>query len=113
MTAPTTMREVLDIIDEALARNDHEAEQLWAVLTALRGPDSNNSDLKLRTTAVIRSRAFPRTAKIARESTWDVPGGATYAESYMPLPTEVPRNGQHFDWHVHCAAIALVGDGDT
>ncbi len=33
---------------------------LWAVLTALRGPDSRDNEVKYATTAVIRDAAFPK-----------------------------------------------------
>ena len=38
-----------------LNKNNDQSESLWSVLTALRGPDSNDWDEKLPTTCVIRS----------------------------------------------------------
>lgn len=61
------VRRVLDQIEAVLMDPDH-GKQLWDVLTALRGPDTKpftqeSYELKLRTTAIIRSRAFPRVAR--------------------------------------------------
>ena len=39
--------------------NDHEQEQLWALLTALRGEDGGNRTVKRMTTCRIRAFMFP------------------------------------------------------
>jgi hypothetical protein len=62
---PTTALEVLDIIDTLLARENRESRYLWNVLTALRGPDSEDEPLKVATTAGIRTATFPLTAAAA------------------------------------------------
>ena len=62
-----TVREVLDVIDEFLARGDSRAGALWDVLTALRGPDDESKEqLKSSTTSHIRRAAFPLLASTSR-----------------------------------------------
>ena len=60
---------LLNEIDEYLAYNEG-AKKLWDVLTALRGPDNENSyaanGMKNATTAVIRFTALPKTARTVR-----------------------------------------------
>jgi len=71
------VRKVLDVIDGVLAEGCRvgetgellmppdtyiDAADLWNILTALRGPDSCDCDLKQQTTAIIRAHAFPKAA---------------------------------------------------
>jgi hypothetical protein len=56
--APKTLRQALDAIEEMLTDKPY-SEDLWTIITALRGPDSRNKKLKYATTAVIRQAAFP------------------------------------------------------
>jgi len=56
-------REVLDMLDEVLMGDVQVAQEVWDVLTALRGPDSDNNKVKRKTTWVIRAAAFPKTVK--------------------------------------------------
>ena len=53
-TPVTNVRQLLDTIVTVLNGPRTEAKQLWNVLTALRGPDSDSSYLKDLTTARIR-----------------------------------------------------------
>lgn len=55
---PRTLRDALDIIQELLLDRPY-SHDLWNVLTALRGPDSQDGMLKRATTCVIRKTAFP------------------------------------------------------
>lgn len=55
---PALLR-ILDAIDEALV-DPVIARDLSNILSALRGPDSGDNDLKSRTTAHIRQMAFPQ-----------------------------------------------------
>lgn len=57
------VRKILDQIDEIFVTQPHYAQQLWDILTALRGPDSGDEYLKVHTTAFIRGLAFPRWAE--------------------------------------------------
>lgn len=40
-----------------------EISKLWHILTALRGPDSENHHLKMSTTCIIRAHTLPNLAK--------------------------------------------------
>jgi hypothetical protein len=56
---PKNLRQALNQISDMLLDRRY-SEDLWSVLTALRGPDSRNKKLKYATTAVIRQAAFPK-----------------------------------------------------
>jgi hypothetical protein len=56
---PRTLRGALDLIQDMLSGRSY-SEDLWAVMTGLRGPDSRNRSIKNATTAIIRSAAFPK-----------------------------------------------------
>lgn len=73
-TRPLTFKQVLDIVDTALARGNSTSEKLWDVLTALRGPDTNEYYLKSEITVLIRRKALPKTTKAHMDS------GATLAD---------------------------------
>lgn len=64
------VRDVLKQIDTVLAKGRRggtyerlhaSSHQLWNILTALRGPDSNRDDDKYASTCVIRAAALPKT----------------------------------------------------
>lgn len=105
-----TAREVLDKIDEFLSSNSvitSEQEDLWAVLTALRGEDYEHETSKPFTTAPIRGAALPRCLEQARQY------GRTYHRlgfrissplDYRPDPQ---GNTYHFNTHIRLAATAL------
>lgn len=62
MMTPTALA-ALDALDLALSEMDQQsADDLWAVLTALRGPDNNSLRLKDITTAFIRRAALPKSS---------------------------------------------------
>lgn len=48
------VKALLDPIVKALNEEDRIASELWAILSALRGPDTNDYALKEATTAVLR-----------------------------------------------------------
>ncbi len=103
------VREVLDQLDQVLAVGDADARALWNVLSALRGPDSKDRDLKSATTSVIRYTAFPLAAKDATGH-----GGPLYA-SMIPDSKEAVHvrakhdryYRDHFNGHVQDAFRAL------
>ena len=68
ITEPTTADEMLKTIDNFLsdaAISHYEQEQLWLVLSALRGPDQyEKGHIKRGTTCVLRTLAFPKTAGV-------------------------------------------------
>lgn len=80
-------------------------EDLWNVLSALRGPDEDaNLPFKSRTTAVIRTAAFPRV-----RSLFNRPFCAEFAPPFVPL-SQAESHGHshgHFAWHIRWAAKAL------
>ena len=95
------VRAVLKVIDTLLAKGGQDAMDLWAVLTALRGPDGHGDILlKFRTTCVIRTAAFPKTETAPR---------SLPAQFANPLNTfAVPEtDNAHFNTHVLKAADAL------
>lgn len=108
-----TLREVLDIIDDVLQKGGMEAMELSNVLTALRGPDSNDPDLKAATTCVIRTFALPRTA--ARASAYQYPSswppfaaGMQFAPPELQKVTLATRPlGDHFAQHIYVACRHL------
>lgn len=112
-----TLIEMLDQIDEFLARGDAESARLWSILTALRGPDSEDEDIKLNTTAVIRAAACPK----ACTKRYD--GAPMDAETHLicgafarKKPLEHARkyieNGmklhEHFTQHSYTAILGLA-----
>lgn len=99
----TATRKLLSLLDTALAKQDDVAEELWRVLTALRGPDSDDMGIKVTTTMVIRRAAFPKTAK-EYQKTRNSAGGAMYASDEQPF---VPAGDGHFRNHAEGAQEVL------
>lgn len=110
------VRDILNKIDDTLSKNDQSSNQLWDVLTSLRGPDNEDSYLKAATTLLVRSAAFPKTASVAFVNDTDgIAGvhGALYGTD-NDYNTRLRRASQqcvsehlHFYHHVHTAFIAL------
>lgn len=101
---PQTCGEMLDHIDRFLCeRRRGDARRLWQVLTALRGPDNGDRLLKLRTTAALRSAAFPR---LADKAVFFQPAQFADAASYQ-APAGPGSDLWHFTAHVRMAAAAL------
>lgn len=108
------VRKLLDEIDEVLAeggsgysfnpRLSTDASDLWQVLTALRGPDSENEELKSTTTAPIRQAAFPKCGRIAIHG-FGYTHGAYYG--YGNTPFIWADAYTHFGQHVNVAAKVL------
>jgi len=108
-----TATEVLNIIEEVLLQRDQEAADLWNILTALRGPDVDDScaTVKFAVTAPIRAVVFPRV--YAGTCHWRAggpihPAGAIYVSPKHLRPDasdNVP--GYHFRDHVSWALSAL------
>ncbi len=109
---PLTLRENLDMIEEALMRKDEVARRLWRVLSSLRGPDTpivgNMTD-----TLQVRRLAFPRIAHQADyEATHGVMGiaysvGAMFSHVYVSSYATI----DHFQSHINRAMEALKNDG--
>lgn len=84
-----------------------EVHRLWDILTAMRGPDSDDIDIKYETTARVRHLAFPALAGRAGAI---VRGGADDMER---LEDEVKsahfrQESWHFRRHIEMALRALV-----
>jgi hypothetical protein len=115
---PDTAAGVLDVIDRLLASGFRpnaghapgspafESRALWDVLSALRGPDSNDVAVKARTTEVIRTRAFPCTALTRC-------GPADFAPPGNPLLVDTSGLSyfDHFRMHAVFADAALRAMG--
>ena len=59
MAKPKTLRGALNQIQTMLTKQPYSAD-LFDILSAVRGPDSRNSRLKMATTCIIRTAAFPK-----------------------------------------------------
>ena len=104
-----TARYALDVVDRTLAQGGDEAQGLWAVLTALRGPDAAVAQAgdKVSRTIPIRIKALPRTARaVQQEKMWIA---ASFGRS-LKMPFVYPRAeryGDHFLLHAYQAWKAL------
>lgn len=95
--------DALQAIKEVLERNDRESEKLWWILTALRGPDSENYDDKKATTSIIRTKAFGYLDHTLAE--FSPEDCESDLKTRIALANEGPN--QHFTFHVKEAFIAL------
>ena len=105
-------RKALDDIDAVLSRGDRTAEDLWNVLTALRGPDNKEHADKAAFTVHVRIGALPRTAQAMHRG--DILLPVWFGEPTMkPDPDIVLRaaeramEGEHFAYHAWKAVEAL------
>lgn len=93
-----TFRDVLSIIDQWSTKAAcGEGRKLWLVLTALRGPDNNDCDLKAKTTEIIRSKSLPNLA---------LAGGAYVARTRKVVRLNLTED-IHFSSHTLQAARVL------
>jgi len=101
---PKTLREALDQIQEMLSGKSYSAD-LWDVLVALRGPDSRDRKIKNATTALIRTKAFPKRPCLERSvfAVKDTP--ELVARRRSLFATKLDNN--HFREHVSDAFDAL------
>lgn len=116
------VKAVLDVIDEFFVTHmdDQRARDLWAILSALRGPDDGQWDVKGATTVYIRARAFPKAAKagegafrvmgIEVADSDDPAGDFEAARSAFTYGKSSPASG-HFMVHIDAANWALKGIG--
>ena len=102
-------RLLLNAIDNHLAKCDYAASELWDVLTALRGPDSDELGQKDRTTLPIRAAAFPQLAETHATNWVMCSAHSAFPMQQKPAPAFVPpEDGGHFARHVMAAATVLV-----
>lgn len=111
------VREILDKIQEFLLTEAIDAHDLWAILTALRGPDEYDDHLgKMTGTIPVRAAAFPKLAKQAaeneRHSGYNSVNGAMFetSETFMEDRIQTYRlvkRSEHLGDHVKQAFDAL------
>lgn len=101
-------QKALKYLDAILAKGGEDARDLWDVLSALRGPDSQDDVLKDTVTCPIRRAAFPKTTK--RLIAGDIQIGPVFA-SYNGRTKEYDAKaasaGTHFAYHAREAWRAL------
>ena len=101
---PKTLRQALDAIQEMLDGQPFSAD-LWDVLVALRGPDSRDRKIKNATTALIRSKAFPKQPCLERSifAHCDTPELARRRQDMFKGKQDL----NHFREHIASAFTAL------
>lgn len=80
-----------------------QVQKLWYVLTALRGPDSGNTQIKQLTTAIIRNKAVPR---LTRRIGADIKKGEANLDNIKTV-AELTKESTHFLRHAEDAIEAL------
>ncbi len=107
---PKTCRQMLDALDGWLSIGDNEQRHFSHVMSAMRGPDEyapcwQGYRVKIATTALIRARALPRSAR-------GLLGDVTFTDKEEWLITRTsPALGslcsQHFEQHARLAFMVL------
>lgn len=111
-TIRPNVRAALDYLDGILSKGGQDAQDLWDVLSALRGPDDGGADAKVSVTIPIRRNAFPRT-RHAVNHTLDLTCGVHrradfgYHSDHSEYCGSVNADGAHFSKHGYHAAVAL------
>lgn len=99
-----TCDDILKVIDDFLATAEEtERAHLINILTALRGPDNENKELKRATTKRIRTIAFPKAAERGRGEVW----GISFAQPGERVTTLSELDPDHFGSHVVRAVESL------
>lgn len=116
------VRRVLDVVEEVLMHGSfQDAQDLWDILSALRGPDGKKRQEKKLLphkshTIEVRRAAFPRLAEKAdRERTEEIGECAiayrasiTHVDGVAPASIRYDGNGfSHFGNHINQAAEAI------
>lgn len=100
------VRDVLAEIDNLLHKDNDDSRALWDILSALRGPDSlGDDDLKVSTTAIIRSAALPKTAKTAHSNCLPISFGLGDSEEFAGV--RIRMSFSHFRHHAYSAFVGL------
>lgn len=102
---PATLAPIITAIEDILLKGDRDAKQLWALLTALRGPDEDGDDKTL--TRAVRCLMFPRMAEKARELYFPAAFGLTPEQAAATLKEATLDRFKHFESHIQSAQIAL------
>ncbi len=90
-----------DLEKKAFKLTPRSRWHVWSLLTALRGPDSGNKQLKEVTTARIRKKILPKLARYCGADTQDGEVDLDWARDQAPQA--------HFLTHVRYAKGALDG----
>ena len=113
------VREMLDKIDVFLTRSKGEtAQELWDVLSALRGRDEDAARTKSDRTIPVRRAAFPRYAKKADNTPTRnlMPGPSFGSKDYATFVRAgaLREAYDHFEMHAFEAArvLGLVKEDD-
>lgn len=105
---PETTREVLELIEnfaKHIQGKKESSRDLWNILAALRGPDSDDFTLKLQTTAHIRAAALPCLAR--SNGAYANQGTHWKYRSYEEPTYKTKGSSGHFASHIFCAVNAL------
>lgn len=105
---PKTKQEFLRILDTFFASTDVEGEdkkEVWDILSALRGPDDDDLEKKLATTAILRAKVFPNGREWLETHVADIMDDCRgFVSRRLSLPkTEL----EHFVEHARMAFRAL------
>lgn len=103
-----TLRSVLNDIEKVLSRHDQLSQDVWDVLSALRGPDTEGSMAKGLTVS-IRRAAFPKLAAYADDQDAAI-AGSIFADWGASADFELDLNrieSGHFRQHIRSATRAL------
>lgn len=114
-----TVKATLNVIDKVLSGKDQTAAvELWAVLSALRGPDFDRGyGAKKATTSVIRATAFPKADKKYHTAGLEIP--ASFRRDDFGAVEDRVNNKNifsksiHFKQHAEAAFEALGLSWDT
>ena len=99
----TSVRKELNRIEKFLSKNNAASADLWAILTALRGPDDDRG--KKEGTIPVRRKAFPGLAKSG--GVGSIP--ASFDGSSTIKWAAVVNN--HFLSHIERAKVAFLKRG--
>ena len=95
------VRKLVSDIGELKIQDIQKDEKLWYILSALRGPDEGDADVKYASTARLRAVVVPNLARA---------NGATISDKPLALLNYSEKLGDHFIAHFNraCGAIALL-----
>lgn len=104
-----TVKEMLEVLDEFAITYPSQAEALWGILTALRGPDNGDEIIKEHFTAKVRTTALPKTGIVANEGLYAMFAlhPLTEAEAHVLVGKAKERSG-HFFSHMTWAIESLI-----
>lgn len=106
LDATPRVRAALTAVEDVLAGLDSDAGDLWAILTALRGPDEERTTNKYFATVPVRRAAFPRLAQNSFRSTGMLANfGSEYSPPIASISFDYPYT--HFKGHIISAVAAL------